>query len=102
MLLLGFGKEALRSSQRCVNTCRLQRCVIEDLPLRTVNLPSFCFAAQDLQGMMTFMDRAGVLFESLCPGAEVSPPIRYNGEAKKRSLEELYEEQIKLTLMDSR
>lgn len=34
---------------------------------------------------------AGALFGSLCPGVELSPPIRYNGSVRKGKLEKVFE-----------
>lgn len=34
---------------------------------------------------------AGKLFGSLCPGVELSPPIKYNGSARKGKLEKVFE-----------
>lgn len=34
---------------------------------------------------------AGELFAALCPGVELSPPIKYNGSYKKGKLEKVFE-----------
>eukprot|EP01084_Bolivina_argentea_P277091 472947_1 len=46
------------------------------------------FAA--METLLKFMDKAGNLFEVLCPDTSIDPPIRYNGGARKGKLEDLY------------
>ncbi len=45
---------------------------------------------QALETLVKFMDKAANLFEELCPDTSVEPPIRYNGGARKKKLEDLY------------
>ncbi|KAG5185481.1 hypothetical protein JKP88DRAFT_354184 [Tribonema minus] len=46
---------------------------------------------QALSDLLLYMDNAGGTFAAVCPGVALDPPLRYNGAAKKRQLEELYE-----------
>ncbi|CAM9662372.1 unnamed protein product [Ascophyllum nodosum] len=41
--------------------------------------------------LLAYMDGAGALFASLCPGAELDPPIRYKGSSKRGKLEGVFE-----------
>lgn len=52
-----------------------------------------------LGDLFTFMDAAGGLFMSVCPGVELDPPIKYNGDAKKKALEDLFERITRDVLM---
>lgn len=44
-----------------------------------------------VDALLSYMDGAGKLFGSLCPGVELSPPIKYNGSARKGKLEKVFE-----------
>nr|AFA52593.1 hypothetical protein [Vaucheria litorea] len=43
-----------------------------------------------LMGLVRFMKVSGSVFEAVCPGIVLDPPLRYNGGSKKKQLEEIY------------
>jgi hypothetical protein len=45
---------------------------------------------EGLNALLDYMEGAGSVFASLCPGVEVNPPIRYNGSCRRGKLEDLF------------
>ncbi|CAM9935386.1 unnamed protein product, partial [Laminaria digitata] len=48
--------------------------------------------------LLDYMDGAGALFVSLCPGVELKPQIKYNGSFKRGKLEKVFEAAARVSL----